>query len=601
MDEEIQALLEQLSDPQYSARKVAARKLERLGLQAAPVLREALYSPNPILSIRAAQLLGAIGDTGAIPHLRELLGSDNVDIYGAAYEALRELARHQKSAEARDRILEELRVVRDNSPHTVRPSLLPSFISHKETTNVSRPSAPSSINQAQRRAALTLPETISGLIATLSHSDYQKRSAATNALVERGTEAVSALCTALEERSPVVRQRATEALGRIQDMDALVPLLSLLRREVENRDNAEASVLNALRDAILLVVKGAGMRPYTTLESIAIVRLVSHQAVLGLPYALFVGAANRLIALSDEAPSPELRSALPHLKGIWPFVPREFAEARKVIETATKAWADLPIASVEPTSEQQNLPRPVAETVMSSPPTSLPLPTVQAEPQKPAPLPTELNALIAALDNPDEAWCRRVEGALLVHGSEAVGPLQHAFVETRSAVHRARITGVLAGIGDVAGLPFLWVAWRNGLESQSHVSLRAAMLRMAPQLPSNHQRIALADLLMMLSETRETLPAIAEQVARALERRAQEAPTPELRRAIPLLKGNWLKAVPPVFDHARVAIEKATVQWADLPIASTQPATDAQDLPRSSAGTKATSPVNLPRPTEEKK
>ncbi|MGC4047658.1 MAG: HEAT repeat domain-containing protein [Armatimonas sp.] len=593
MEEEIQALIEQLGDNQFSARKVAARKLERLGLQAAPGLRQVLYSPNPITVARAAQLLGILGDTEAIPRLRELLGVGNVDVVNAATDALRQIARHQQSDEARNQMLEELRIARKNVA-AAQPSISPFAPS---VPAMSLPSNPTSLEQAQRRAALSLPHTVAGLIATLGSKDYQKRSAATNALVEYGQEAVAPLCAVLEDRSPVVRQRAVEALGRIQDVAALTPLLALLRREAESM-NAEASILTAIRDAVMLLIQSPDTRPFTAGEAIAMARLVTWQASIGIPSHLYVRATNRLIALAGEAPSPELRSALPYLKGIWPFVPREFAVARKAIEEATKAWADLPIASNQPASDLQNLPRPATELVE---PVSvdLPMPAEKREKAKPPPLPTELDALIEALNSTDDDWCRRVEGALFVRGQEAVLPLRWAFVRNKTLAYQARIAAVLAGIGDPQAIVTIWVSWRAGQETEAKVSLKAALLRMGAQLPVLYERVALDDLLYLLPESQAHLPPLSEYVAQALERRAREAPTPELRRALPLLKGSWSHPVSPKFDSARTAIEKATTAWADLPIASSGPATEERDLPRPASESSGASPANLPRPSED--
>jgi hypothetical protein len=212
--------------------------------------------------------------------------------------------------------------------------------------------------------------------------------------------------------------------------------------------------------------------------------------------------------------------------------------------------------------------------------------------------PTEIPAVIQALEDPRPEWQRRAEGTLFLRGGEAIGPLRAAFPRA-SPLHKARIAGVLAGIGDIEALLTLWTAWREGLEGEAKVSLKTALLRMGAQLPSRYNRVSLEDQLTLLNESREHLPAMAEFVARALKQRAMEKPIPSLRRALPLLRGSWLHSFPRTFEEARQAIEKATENWADLPIAADSPEQPLDNLPRPmEVATDSIDATNLPKASE---
>jgi hypothetical protein len=346
MDEEIQALITQLADPQFSARKVAVKKLKQHGLAAAPGLRAALNSRNPIVAIYAAQLLGAAGDIESIPALTRRLHGEDAEVRNAVTRALAMLAKRQTSQEAIDRIQKQ-----EWKQKVWQPAPAP-------TVTISTP--PTTDEQLRKRAALGLPDSIEGLIGTLSHADYRRRSAATDALVSHGEAALPALSVVLSQaRSPIVQQRAAEAMGRIGSLSALLPLLTVLHQQAREF-SPEMNVLIAVRDAVVHLLATPAEYPMGIPEAVALFQLYPQMYQLGLPLSVFAHGAKQLILLAQEQPAPELRATLPYLKGRWPLVPREFPEARKAIEEATKAWADLPIASVEPSGNSADLPVPVA-------------------------------------------------------------------------------------------------------------------------------------------------------------------------------------------------------------------------------------------------
>lgn len=212
-------------------------------------------------------------------------------------------------------------------------------------------------------------------------------------------------------------------------------------------------------------------------------------------------------------------------------------------------------------------------------------------------LPQAIPELIGVLQDPRKEWRRRAEGTLILHGSAAVQPLCEAYLGA-AASQRRRIAGVLADIDDIAALPTLWAAWREGLENDTSVSRKVTILRMGAQLAENPQKIPIQELLSVLSESKEHLPALAKLIAQALEHWAEKSPTPELRRALPLLKGNWLVPAPSAFDKARRAIEAATAAWASLPIAADIPGTVLDSLPVPAESGSDNLPDNLPIPNE---
>jgi hypothetical protein len=353
MDTEIQALIAQLADPQYAARSLATKRLVRHGLSAAPALREALESPNPIVVARAAQVLGEIGDLAAFESLKPLLSGTDTDVSSAAARALEKLACKQDSAAAQERMLAELRALRrTRRPRATTPPA--------STPSPSVPPTRAGTSQSHRIAALGLPDSIPALVGMLGHADYAFRQAATDALAERGVEAVPALCEALQSRSPVVRQRAAEALDVIGVQASLGPLADLLRREGESL-SPETNVTDAVRGALAGLAPHLRRWPLTVAESIALVRLHAVQNYVGVPTGFSVIGAERLAVLATEHPTPELRVALAYLRGRWPLVPRAFVQARNAIEKATKAWADLPLPTDTTDPPSKDLPRPAGE------------------------------------------------------------------------------------------------------------------------------------------------------------------------------------------------------------------------------------------------
>ena len=92
-------------------------------------------------------------------------------------------------------------------------------------------------------------------------------------------------------------------------------------------------------------------------------------------------------------------------------------------------------------------------------------------------------------------------------------------------------------------------------------------------------------LVMLTKELRTLLPQAAVHVAQGLRRLAETHPTPELRQALPVLKGSFFQPVPGEFHAIRNAIELATAQWRDLPLIANAPSDDSElPLPAAEAG-----------------
>ena len=446
MDQEISALIALLGDAQYDAYKLAAKKLRRIGLPAAPALRELLDSTNPVLATRAARLLGEIGDIEAVPLLRALDTDGLPDLASAISTALAQLRRASATAETTRIAVADVQ-------------LRQAVKRQREGTDVWKPPHTESLGEkvtrptlsTQRRLELTLPMTIDGLIATLSSQDYSRRLAATNALVERGSEAVPALVNALKGGSAMVRLRALDALGKIGD-DTALPAVARFFVEARNAQDWEtaSAALAVLSDDL-----SSRARPELLDGYIDLVRIRTHPGSTWLPIGPSIEGAKCLEAIASAAPGPELRRALTYLKGIRPFVPAEFVRARVAIENATAAWSALPLPAEEPAPTVQNLPTPASESSLSI--EALPLPTESAPPRvrkRPPTLPKDAPSLLKMLSVEDNKTARLAEGALMLRVGESLSEICGAF-DTESSAAQQAIVRILCAHPSPYALPTL--------------------------------------------------------------------------------------------------------------------------------------------------
>jgi len=196
-------------------------------------------------------------------------------------------------------------------------------------------------------------------------------------------------------------------------------------------------------------------------------------------------------------------------------------------------------------------------------------------------IPTDLPALIRLLSTPDYATGKAVIDQLVQLGEPAVEPLLTAELSTLA---RQRAAKALGRIGDPRAVPFLLQQLQAALASESFDllgSLQEALLELAKQLAELPTPAKLLPLILLTQGLRGTVPVAAIAAARGLLTLAQTHPIPELRQALPILKGSFFQPVPREFHAIRQAIEQATAPWKDLPLTAAAPQ-DSQNLPRPS-------------------
>lgn len=446
MDQEISALIALLGDAQYDAYKLAAKKLRRIGLPAAPALRELLASTNPVILVRAARLLGEIGDTESASLLRALDTEGLPDLASAISTALAQLRRASATVETARKAVADVQ-------------LRQAVKRQREGTDVWQPPLPESLGEkpvratlsTQRKLELTLPTEIHGLIATLSSQDYSRRLAATNALIARGSEAVPALVNALKSGSAMVRLRALDALGKIGD-DSALPAVARFFVEATGAQDWETAA-----SALLFLSENLSTRPRPELLDgyIDLVRIRSHPGATWLPIGPSIEGARCLEAIASAAPGPELRRALAYLKGIRPFVPAEFVRARVAIESATAAWSALPLPAEEPAPTARNLPTPASEYFPTVEELPMPAEKTTLGVRKRTPiLPKDAASLLNLLSADDEDLARLAEGALMLRTSDSLSEICAAFGSETPAAQEA-IVRILCAHPSPYALPTL--------------------------------------------------------------------------------------------------------------------------------------------------
>lgn len=197
-DVEIKTLVSELtnSDPQIRMR--AAQALGSIGFSGAvPTLLELLEDPEYQVCKSAAEALGKIGSTEAIPKLLKLLRDSDFGVRWIAVEALGSIG----------------------SPEAV-PGLLP--LLNDPNFGVLR-----RVARALGRIGST--EAIPELIQLLDDTNSDVREIAAEALGKLGShKAVPGLIRLLDDANSDVRRIAAEALGKIGSHDAIPGLLRLL-------------------------------------------------------------------------------------------------------------------------------------------------------------------------------------------------------------------------------------------------------------------------------------------------------------------------------------------------------------------------------------
>lgn len=361
---------------------------------------------------------------------------------------------------------------------------------------------------------------IARLITRLSHTDYGTRRRATDDLVALGEEAVPALLEAVEGRSQLACVRAIAALGRIGSADAIPTLQTLLETE---RD-----------ETILMETAGA-------LHQIRTVHADSPQARTGVSEAL--AAYDRRV---EKANQNSRMTVLPLDSHV---LLTRFQEQQRLAALAK------PLPSSSGTLQQS--------------------------------IPTDLSALLRLLNTPDYATGKAVIEQLVQLGDAAVEPLLTAELPLLA---RQRAAKVLGRIGDPRALNYLIQLYRHAFNESNNTdfdltnAVSEALVELAAHLATEPTPDRIPALLTLIRELRTLHQTAAVTAAYGLTELATNHPGPELRQALPLLKGSLFQPVPLAFGRVRRAIEQATAQWKDLPLTAAAPLSN----------------ENLPRPTTER-
>ena len=153
-------------------------------------------------------------------------------------------------------------------------------------------------------------ETIETLVSELVHEEDWRRMRATAACLSKGPRAVQALIHALQTGSPALKAEAAAMLARVNDPQAGVPLVGLLRDEDEAVRKAGASALEHM----------AGVLDETTAAALASLLYASTDEGIRLAASQLLGVMPNAIAplcemLTHQDPEAQIMAAkmLEHL------------------------------------------------------------------------------------------------------------------------------------------------------------------------------------------------------------------------------------------------------------------------------------------------
>lgn len=214
------------------------------------------YKKDIVICAAAAEALGEIGDTGAVPALIAVL--ENFDVWllpEKAAEALGKIADERaveplitllsKSAYEEKITAAAAALSKIGAPAVVHLIL---FIERAEVEMAKhmRFSEWRLIKHKQDAAVWALsqikdPRAVNPLLDALTHHHYLVRESAARALGEiRDARAVDSLIIALKDKGLGVKRAAAEALGKIGDVRAIDPLIAALRDEDTYKQAARA-------------------------------------------------------------------------------------------------------------------------------------------------------------------------------------------------------------------------------------------------------------------------------------------------------------------------------------------------------------------------
>ena len=224
------------------------------------------------------------------------------------------------------------------------------------------------------------------LVRFLRGHDAELRRTAAVALGEiDDPRATEALAEAMRDRDDGVRRFAAEALGQSKS-PAGVPVLikALTDPAAAVREAAEAALEQVGESAVPALVAALHNGPLITRRSAAAVlgRIADMRAITPLldvlrgyvSYgALHLSASAALGEIAVRHPVPELREALPLLRGLAPWA-KQHQETMRRIEAATAGTRNLPLPAAPPAaaSGTDHLPIPAAPPQLPS--QTLPIP-----------------------------------------------------------------------------------------------------------------------------------------------------------------------------------------------------------------------------------
>lgn len=324
-------MIQRLQHPEFTVRWAAIVRLVEIGPPATPFLIEALGSPGVLVRVCAARTLGELKAVEAIPALRLLL--EDPACAHVAQTALQRLERLPPLPASAP----------EPEPPVPAPKVPPRALTLGDTDFLPQ------FREQDRRERLDLQLQIAHRIGELGdRRSYKKRIDAVEALVKIGPDALHSLLDALDSPGVLTRTRAADTLGRLGLPEAIPRLLHAYKSA------RDANQQHAISQSLLQLAEKMTESPAPAHLELCLL-LLRERGITNLPASLSVFAARTLEQLARTNPTPELRSALPWLKGVRPFVPREFLDARNAIESAI----NLPIAADAPDLSPENLPRPM--------------------------------------------------------------------------------------------------------------------------------------------------------------------------------------------------------------------------------------------------
>jgi HEAT repeat protein len=246
-------LLEALQGTEDGIRDAAVEAILRFGPHAVPMLIAALTRPEAAIRERAAELLGLLGDRGAVAPLAQQLKDESLAVRQTVLRALSALGGETAYTGLLHAIVEPstreaaLHLITEMSNDALINELKPYLQRHLYEGN-----RDPALRWASARALSLLGDeaAVSILLnATRLPDDSVRRPAAEALAWVRGRRAVNVLIEALGDRDWLVRQKAVEALSSIQDSRAVAALAPLASDPEWRVRLAVVAALSHMRDA----------------------------------------------------------------------------------------------------------------------------------------------------------------------------------------------------------------------------------------------------------------------------------------------------------------------------------------------------------------